>query len=130
MKGIIVPGLNGSGPDHWQTFWEKKYGFERVEQRDWGNPDATEWVATLDAAILAHPDKVIIVAHSLGCWAVIRWAAQYMDSKDRVQSALLVAPPEIESSISMPKSARSFARHNMRKLPFLPSLWAAKLILI
>jgi predicted alpha/beta hydrolase family esterase len=33
---LIVPGLGGSGPDHWQTRWEQKLSTaRRVEQSDW-----------------------------------------------------------------------------------------------
>jgi len=116
-----VPGLNGSGPVHWQTLWEHQYKFKRVEQRDWGNPAAVVWVETLDAAIRAHSEKAVIIAHSLGCWTMIHWAALYADSKDRVQSALLVAPPDIASSAALPKSVLEFTRHQKEKLPF-PSI--------
>jgi predicted alpha/beta hydrolase family esterase len=44
MRTLIVPGLNGSGPGHWQTLWEEKYGYKRVEQRDWEKPDLLEWI--------------------------------------------------------------------------------------
>lgn len=121
MRGLIVPGLNGSGPAHWQTLWERQYGFQRVEQRDWRNPDAAAWVETLDEAIRENLDKVIIIAHSLGCWAMIHWAALHADGKDRVQSALLVAPPDIASSASLPKSALDFTCHQKGKMPF-PSI--------
>jgi len=118
---LIVPGLNNSGPVHWQTLWECRYGFQRVEQRDWGNPDVVLWTETLDAAIRVHPDKAVIIAHSLGCWALIHWATLYEDSKDRVQAALLVAPPDMVSSAALPKSALEFTCHQNRKLPF-PSI--------
>lgn len=116
-----MPGLNGSGLAHWQTLWERQYKFERLEQQDWGNPDAVVWTKTLDKAIHSHPDKVVIIAHSLGCWALIHWAALFEDGKDRVQSALLVAPPDIASSAALPKSALDFTRHQTIKLPF-PSI--------
>ena len=121
MRGLIVPGLNGSGPDHWQTLWEKRYGLVRVEQCDWENPDVAVWVKTLDTAIMAHPEPAVLVAHSLGCFTVILWAELYADHANRVQSALLVAPPDIASSAAMPASARGFAPHNPGKLPF-PSI--------
>jgi uncharacterized protein len=121
LRGLIVPGLNGSGPAHWQTLWERQYKLERVEQQDWGNPDAAVWTEKLDAAIGARRDKAVIIAHSLGCWTVIRWAALYADSKDRVQTALLVAPPDIELSATLPKSVLDFNRHQGRRLPF-PSI--------
>jgi uncharacterized protein len=121
LIGLIVPGLNGSGPDHWQTLWEHQYGFQRVVQQDWGNPDAVMWTETLDATIRLHQNKVVIIAHSLGCWTVIHWAALYADAGYRVQSALLVAPPDIISSAALPKSALEFACHQKRILPF-PSI--------
>jgi uncharacterized protein len=121
VRGLIVPGLNGSGPAHWQTLWEHRYGLERVEQRDWTNPDAVDWTEALDAAIRAHSDRVILVGHSMGCWTVIHWTALHADSIDRVQSALLVAPPDIASADSLPKSTMDFIRHQKNKLPF-PSI--------
>ena len=121
MRGLIVPGLNGSGYAHWQTLWEQKYLFERVRQQDWTNPDAVDWVETLDTTIRKSPEKAVIIAHSLGCWTVIRWAASHADSKNRVYSALLVAPPDIESHDALSKSAKGFTRCKENKLPF-PSI--------
>ncbi|HKU44709.1 MAG TPA: alpha/beta hydrolase, partial [Polyangiales bacterium] len=34
---LIIPGLGGSGPQHWQTRWEQLHGYRRVEQREWDN---------------------------------------------------------------------------------------------
>jgi uncharacterized protein len=101
--------------------WELKYKFERLEQLDWGNPDAVLWTGRLDSAIRAHPDKVVIVAHSLGCWTVIHWAALHADSRNRVQSALLVAPPDLASTAELRTSAIAFTNHKKEKLPF-PSI--------
>jgi uncharacterized protein len=122
MRTLIVPGLNGSGPEHWQTLWEKRYGFERVEQRDWARPNAAEWVENLHNAIVSHQDRVVIAAHSLGCFSVIRWAELYWRHAQRVRGVLLVAPPDI-SSPEFPESVRDFALHGPANLPF-PSILA------
>lgn len=119
MKILIVPGLNGSGPEHWQTLWEKKFGYDRVRQRDWENPDIAEWVQTLDGIIAAYPERVIIVAHSLGCLAVAQWAEIHPENTGRVLSALLVAPTDVEASADIPAFMRRFASH--AALPF-PSI--------
>jgi predicted alpha/beta hydrolase family esterase len=37
---LILPGWQNSGPDHWQTRWERVYGYQRVEQHDWMRPAA------------------------------------------------------------------------------------------
>jgi uncharacterized protein len=121
VRGLIVPGLNGSGPTHWQSLWARQYEFERVEQHDWANPDAAVWVEALDAVIRAQSEKVTIIAHSLGCWTTIHWAMSSSDSGALVESALLVAPPDIPSSKTLPKSAIEFLRHQKVELPF-PSI--------
>jgi len=118
VRCLIVPGLNGSGVNHWQSLWEHQYKFERVEQLDWRNPDAVAWTEALDAAIRAHSDPVVLVGHSMGCWTVIRWTALHADSRDRVRSALLVAPPDLASADALPKAAMDFARYQLCKLPF------------
>jgi uncharacterized protein len=117
MRILIVPGLNGSGPGHWQTLWEEKYGYERVEQRDWIKPDLVEWVNTLDAVITANSERTIFVAHSLDCLAVAHWANAYPEKTGQIQCALLVAPPDVESSSYIPETLRRFAAHNVIPFP-------------
>ena len=37
---LIVPGLRGSGPRHWQSWFEKRLpNCKRVMQQDWDKPD-------------------------------------------------------------------------------------------
>ena len=48
---LILAGLWNSGPQHWQTLWERRHpGWVRAPHRDWNNPDCREWVAELDGA--------------------------------------------------------------------------------
>ena len=117
MRILIVPGLNGSGPGHWQTLWEEKYGYERVEQRDWENPELVEWVSTLNAVITANSERTILVAHSLGCLTVAHWAHAYPENNGQIQCSLLVAPPDVESSSYIPETLRRFAAHNVIPCP-------------
>lgn len=36
---LIVPGYTNSGPNHWQTRWERKLSTaRRVEQAEWSKP--------------------------------------------------------------------------------------------
>lgn len=115
MRILIVPGLNGSGPGHWQTLWEEKHGYERVEQRDWGKPDLVEWISTLNAVVTASSERAVLVAHSLGCLTVAHWAQAHKTSQ--IQCALLVTPPDVESSFYAPESMRRFATHNAIPFP-------------
>ena len=119
MQTLIIPGLNGSGPGHWQTLWAEKYGFGRVEQHDWENPDPSLWTGTLDAYIEASKNPVVLVAHSLGCLTVAHWARVYREKINRVHAAFLVTPPDVECSPHIPEALRCFAAHEL--LPF-PSL--------
>ena len=117
MRILIVPGLNGSGPGHWQTLWEEKYGGERVNQRDWENPALAEWIGTLNATVTAREERTVIIAHSLGCLTVAHWAHAYPENTGQIKCALLVAPPDVESSSCIPETLRRFAAHNMIPFP-------------
>lgn len=117
---LIVPGLNDSGPDHWQTHWERDLPrCRKVDLGNWDDPHRNSWVNKLNLAIERAGSQVILVAHSLGCHAVAWWA-EYERPKigGPVVGALLVAPPEVEGSNIDPRIAR-FAPVMRNRLPFL-----------
>jgi predicted alpha/beta hydrolase family esterase len=93
---FIVPGLGGSGPDHWQSFFERSEdNFQRIIQKNWDTPDINEWVATIDSAISSYDlETVVLVGHSLGCPTIAQWASL---THKKIKGALLVAPPDIEA---------------------------------
>jgi uncharacterized protein len=114
---LVVPGLNGSGAGHWQTRWEALYPRTvRVAQRDWDHPDCAEWRTTLESAIAAAPEPVVLVAHSLGCALVAHLASR--PSAARIAAALLVAPADVDSLERTPPETRSFAPMPTAPLPF------------
>ncbi|MFH1813611.1 MAG: alpha/beta hydrolase [Pseudomonadota bacterium] len=86
---LVVPGLNGSGPSHWQTWVEALIGAQRVEQDDWTRPDIDSWSARVEHAIVSQARPVWLVAHSFGCLATVVAASRLAD---RIAGALLVAP--------------------------------------
>lgn len=94
---LTVPGLNGSGPAHWQTLWEQtRSDTMRADLGQWSAPTRNAWVTRLDQAIRSAAAPVILVAHSLGCHAVAWWAALSGQPWGwPVAGALLVAPPDI-----------------------------------
>ena len=92
---LVLPGWQGSGPAHWQSRWEARHGYQRVEQHDWLRPLRGDWTARLEEVILAQPRPVLLAAHSLGCILTAWWAAHSRHTQ-RVAGALLVAPPDIE----------------------------------
>lgn len=92
---LILPGWQGSGPDHWQSRWEALHGDLRVEQHDWLTPRRGDWLARLDEVVLSCDSPVVLVAHSLGCITVAAWS-RFSRYTDRVHGALLVAPGDVE----------------------------------
>jgi hypothetical protein len=124
LQYLLVPGLGNSGPDHWQSLWEREPQFARVELGDWDAPDRERWIARLDAAVAA-AGPVVLVAHSLGCLAVAWWAANADPVlTDRVAGALMVAPPDVERA-DAPVSILSFAPAPCKRLPFPARLVAS-----
>jgi len=124
---LIVPGLNDSGPGHWQSHWEREYSHaRRVDLGMWANPHRNTWINQLNLAIRRAGRPVILVAHSLGCHAV-SWWAQYERAgpEDAVVGALLVAPPAVEGPDVDPRIAR-FAPVASGRLPFLSVLAASQ----
>lgn len=120
---LIVPGLDNSGPDHWQTLWEQRRGdCRRIDLECWSDPDRAVWVDRLDRAIRSSPQPALLVAHSLGCLAVAWWVQDGGDAS-RVRGALLVAPPDIDRPDAIPE-VRRFAPAPRIALPF-PSLLVA-----
>lgn len=90
---IIVPGLDNSGPDHWQTWLQAQLPqARRIEQAQWQEPDLPGWMAAIRATLDLR-DPAILVAHSFGCLASIRIIEQH---RAAVRAALLVAPADPE----------------------------------
>ena len=116
---LILPGWQGSGPDHWQSLWERLHGYTRVEQHDWMRPLRGDWMMQLEEAVLAAPGLVLLAAHSLGCMLTAAWA-EHSQNTHRVAGALLVAPgdPEREELRAVLKSWSPIVR---KPLPF-PSI--------
>ena len=115
---LIVPGLNGSGPDHWQTRWEEeRLDCRRVDIPDWENPDPLDWISRIDAAVGSISGPVVIAAHSLGCLAVGAWATLSRKARRRDLEALLVAPcdPVQEGAV---EPIRRFGLIARTRLPF------------
>lgn len=119
---LTLPGYADSGPDHWQTLWERRYGYVRVVQQDYLAPDRGVWVDTLEHAVRTTSGRVVLVAHSLGCVLAAHWA--HGGSVATVHGALLVAPPDVDEAREFLPEVESFAPVPRRRLPF-PSVVVA-----
>jgi predicted alpha/beta hydrolase family esterase len=93
---LILHGLEGSGPDHWQTWLAgrlRERG-ERVAYPDLPDPfdpQPEPWLAALREELAALDGERVVLCHSLACLLWLQHARSgAADAADRV---LLVAPP-------------------------------------
>lgn len=113
---LIVPGLGGSEPAHWQSHWQRALpGAARVEQADWERPELSAWLASASRTVSQTPGA-ILVAHSLGCVLAAHLAAQGLAAS--VAAALLVAPADVEADGPARRRLASFAPLPLERLPF------------
>ena len=117
---LIIPGYQNSGEGHWQSLWEAALpGSRRVEMPNWDYPVPAEWAEALEDAVTRCAEPPLLVGHSLGCIAIVRWAAV---SARQIRGALLAAPADVERAGALPQ-LRAFAPIPRRSLLF-PSILA------
>jgi predicted alpha/beta hydrolase family esterase len=113
---LVLPGWQNSGPEHWQSRWERAHGYTRVEQHDWMRPLRGDWIARLEDVLLDCPRHAVLVAHSLGCIHAAAWASHSRNT-GRVKAALLAAPPDTERD-DVRQMLPSWSPVPLQKLPF------------
>ncbi len=113
---LVLPGWQDSGPQHWQTLWEQRHGYTRVQQHDWMHPLRGDWVARLEDVLLSLDEPAVLVCHSLGCQLAAAWAAHTRNAH-RVKAALLVAVPDTERA-DIREQIPGWAPIPMQRLPF------------
>jgi predicted alpha/beta hydrolase family esterase len=115
---LIIPGLGGSGPDHWQSRWDAKLPTARlVLQSDWDRPKLQAWRDKVIDEVERAERPVILVAHSLGVLAAIH-AAPLLRNREKVKGAFFVAPPAGEVLASIEAVDPAFAGLPNQPLPF------------
>lgn len=122
---LTIPGLNGSGPSHWQSLWEdSRVDTTRVDLGMWTMPHRNAWVTKIDQAVRVAKAPIILAAHSLGCLAVAWWAQLSPQPYGwPVAGALLVAPADVDRPDARDE-LRGFAPAPRTALPF-PSILVA-----
>lgn len=89
---LIIPGLNDSGPTHWQTWLQDELpGCRRVTGINWQEPVISLWSSRIGKAIDEIDGRVCLAAHSYGCLGTVIAAASRLE---KIASALLVAPAD------------------------------------
>ncbi|MET9252146.1 alpha/beta hydrolase [Streptomyces sp. NPDC003717] len=126
---VIIPGIDGSDERHWQSRWEEQWGASavRTAPASWSEPDLGDWVAAVEAAYetaARRDSRVVLVAHSLGCWAAAQWLDGWAGPVTGPVAAFLVAPPDPAGPGFPREAAATFLGLTARPLP-CPSLLVA-----
>jgi predicted alpha/beta hydrolase family esterase len=117
---LIIPGLDGAGPGHWQAWWlGNDPNAVPVAPR---GPDPEAWGARLAEAVRAHP-YAWLVAHGAGALVAARVAAERLELG--IAGALLVAPSDAEAPAARPR-LRPFAPISLAPLPFPATVVASR----
>jgi predicted alpha/beta hydrolase family esterase len=122
VQHFILPGLNGSGADHWQSWWCLQIPTSQfIEQDDWERPRLDQWMArAIDR--LERSQNALLIAHSLGCALVAHIARSRPDLP--IAGALLVAPADVGDATWTPPEIAGFGPLPQTPLPF-PSVVVA-----
>lgn len=102
---VVIPGWQGSGEDHWQTWLEQQLTdagrtTRRPQFTDLDRPQLDDWLGALRASLAdLPPDGYDVVAHSLGA---VLWLHHVADPEvsPRAARVLLVAPPSPATDIA------------------------------
>lgn len=119
---LLIHGLFGSGPDHWQSWL-----YNELKQRNFpvvyptfskfNTPKKDIWLDELSSAVQSLPEdhKKIIITHSLG--GVLWQHFSALQNKKAADQVILVAPPspkivltEAKSFFPVPLSEKNLSR--------------------
>ncbi len=121
---LLVPGIQDSGPEHWQTCWQQRHPYWlRITQRNWLEPDLDGWVAAIRRELGEQHFPLLLIGHSFGALSSLYFASRF---PTEVAGVVLVAPAEpvrfeIEDRIlatPLPVPSLLFASHNDPLLAF------------
>ncbi|MGZ4159852.1 MAG: RBBP9/YdeN family alpha/beta hydrolase [Neobacillus sp.] len=106
---LIIHGLGGSGPDHWQSWLDQELRERKLNVcyptfSDFDSPDKNVWLNELSSAIDTIPKDhyLTVITHSLGCLLWLHFAAA--QNKQIANQVILVAPPAPTKVLSEAKS--------------------------
>lgn len=91
---LIVPGIRGDAPEHWQTLLAARLpNATMVPPMGKGALDCERHIEALERAARAAAAPLVVVAHSAGVVTTVRWARH---TRCQVLGALLAVPPDLE----------------------------------
>ncbi|MBV7507097.1 alpha/beta hydrolase [Bacillus sp. sid0103] len=106
---LIIHGLGGSGPDHWQTWLanelkRRNYHVLYPTFPNFDSPNKSVWLKELSTTLktISDEDNLTIITHSLGCLLWLHYASTQI--KPIAKQVILVAPPSPNHILSEAKS--------------------------
>jgi hypothetical protein len=91
---VLVPGLNNSGPEHWQSLWQLRLAFwQRITQSRWDDADIGRWTGAIRRKLAGTSQPAILVGHSFGALASVAFALDPARTA-ALAGLMLVAPAE------------------------------------
>jgi uncharacterized protein len=119
---LIVPGLGGSGPEHWQSRWQAKLSTaRRMQHHDWDKPSREAWTEALLHSVGTGTRPVVLVAHSIGVATIAHAAPKLVG---RVAGAFLAGLSDWNRAEVLPGVSHDFAPLPRDPFPF-PSMLVA-----
>ncbi len=89
---LIVPGLNNSDDNHWQTLWQNRLpSAQRIAVKNWHEADLDKWRNAIKKSLAGVDRPSVLIAHSFGALAAASIAAEY---PELIAAVLLVAPAD------------------------------------
>ncbi|KRE35720.1 hypothetical protein ASG73_13485 [Janibacter sp. Soil728] len=96
---VMVPGLRGDTPTHWQQVLTPALGATHLPTHR-APDDLAGRTADITASIESREGPVLLVGHSAGVLTILHWAqAAGAGLTGRVHAALLVTPPTLEREL-------------------------------
>lgn len=96
---LLIPGLRGDSPDHWQSRLAATHSAARVVGSFDRHPcDLDGRVADLDRAVAEANGPVTLVAHSAGVLVTVHWATRHATAGG-IRGALLATPPDLADEL-------------------------------
>jgi predicted alpha/beta hydrolase family esterase len=116
---LILPGLGNSGPDHWQSHWERRdANTMRLNQQNWDSPACGDWLDTLQSFLEGADTRYVVVAHSSACALVAHLVHLHPGlARQCIAGALLVSPSDPDGE-HYPLGPTGFGPMPIDRMPF------------
>lgn len=92
IPAVIVPGLNNSDSNHWQSLWQNQLPeSRRIFVHNWAEADLDKWRAGILKSLRGLPGPALLIGHSFGALASASLAKEH---PDLIAGVFLVAPAD------------------------------------